>query len=42
MFFFGLGILGSMVLMGPRIKSATKNWFIRLPPALMFATFLGV
>ena len=29
-------------LMGPIIKSATHGWYLRLPVALSFATFLGV
>jgi hypothetical protein len=29
-------------LMGPIVKSATHGWYLRLPVALTFATFLGV
>jgi len=28
--------------MGPIVKSATHGWYLRLPVALTFATFLGV
>jgi hypothetical protein len=28
--------------MGPIVRSSTQGWFLRLPPALVFATFLGV
>ena len=28
--------------MGPIVKSGVHGWFLRLPPAVTFATFLGV